>query len=45
MNDFRYETHIACDPLLPFVLDDIMTLTPDFFNPVPNWHDDLEILS
>ena len=45
MNDFRYETHIACDPLLPFVLDDIMTLTPDFFNPVPNWHDDLEILN
>lgn len=45
MNELRYETHIPSDLLLPFVLYSNMTISTNHFNPIPNWHDDLEILN
>lgn len=45
MEDLRYETHIPSDPLLPFVIYSGMDISATRFNPIPNWHDDMEILN
>ncbi len=45
MNLLRYETHIPSDPLLPFVIHSKMNISAAHFNPISNWHDDLEILN
>ena len=45
MQKLRYEAHITKDPRLPFIIYSDMTITRSFFNPVPNWHDDIELLN
>lgn len=45
MPELRYETHITSDPRLPFIIYGEMIITNTFFNPVPNWHDDIELIS